>query len=199
MSQVIDATAVEYLNWIGTAIHECDLPATHRVRAAAGCLAIAQDHHHAIVILLDHHRMASAFSLVRVAFEAYVRGEWLAICAADAEVDSFLEGLEPPKFQVLLDALEQTDAFKEQVLSQMKAQSWKAMCAYTHTGGLHVQRWNTPGAIEPNYHEVELREVLSFAETIGTLAVIGVASLAEDAGVAQALLAKLKERRAAEV
>lgn len=197
MSRVIDASAVEYLNWIGAAIHECDLPATSRVRAAAGCLAIAQDHHHAIVILLDHDRLASAFSLVRVSFEAYVRGEWLALCASDAEVDAFLEGVEPPKFRILLEELERTDAFKEQVLSQMKAQSWVAMCAYTHTGGLHVQRWNTPGAIEPNYDDVELREVLSFAEIIGSLAVIGVAWLAESAGVAEAVLAKLKERRAA--
>ncbi|HYW57724.1 MAG TPA: hypothetical protein VE934_12230 [Polaromonas sp.] len=149
------------------------------------------------MILLDHDRLASAFSLVRVAFEAYVRGEWLALCAADFEVDAFLDGVEPPRFGVLLEALERTDAFKEQVLSQMKAQSWAAMCAYTHTGGLHVQRWNTPGAIEPNYEDVELREVLSFAETIGSLAVIGVAWLAENAEAAEAVLAKLKERRAA--
>jgi hypothetical protein len=196
MNHVIDPSAVEYLNWIGQTIHECDLPDTKRVRAAAGCLAIAQDHHHAIVILLDNDRFASAFALVRVAFEAYVRGEWLAFCATDAEVDAFVQGTEPPKFRLLLEALEQTDAFKEQVLSQMKAQSWNAMCAYTHTGGLHVQRWNTPKAIEPNYHKVELGEVLSFAETIGSLAVIGVAWLAKDDKVAVAVLDKLKMRKA---
>lgn len=195
MNQVIDATAVDYLNWIGQAIHDCDLPATSRVRAAAGCLAIAQDHHHAIVILLDHERFASAFALVRVAFEAYVRGEWLALCASDAEVETFVQGVEPPRFWALLEALEQTDAFKEKVLTQMKAQSWSAMCAYTHTGGLHVQRWNTSGAIEPNYDEIELKEVLSFAEAIGSLAVIGVAWLAEDARVAEAVLGMFKKRR----
>lgn len=195
MNQVIDATAVDYLNWIGQAIHDCDLPATNRVRAAAGCLAIAQDHHHAIVILLDHERFASAFALVRVAFEAYVRGEWLALCASDAEVETFVQGVEPPRFWALLEALEQTDAFKEKVLTQMKAQSWSAMCAYTHTGGLHVQRWNTSGAIEPNYDEIELKEVLSFAEAIGSLAVIGVAWLAEDERVAEAVLGMFKKRR----
>lgn len=197
MNQVIDAAAVDYLNWIGQAIHKCDLPATNRVRAAAGCLAIAQDHHHAIVVLLDHGRFASAFALVRVAFEAYVRGEWLAVCATDAEVDGFVQGIEPPKFRLLLEALEQTAAFKQQVLSQMKAQAWDAMCAYTHTGGLHVQRWNTSDGIEPNYDEDELKEVLSFAETIGSLAVIGVAWLADDVTAAETVLAKFKERKGA--
>ena len=33
-----------------------------------------------------------------------------------------------------------------------------------------MQRWNTPEGIEPNYDEDELKEVLSFAETIGSLA-----------------------------
>lgn len=194
MIQVIDEATVEYLNSLGQAIHDCNLPATNRVRAAAGCLAIAQDHHHAIVVLLDSGRFASAFALVRVAFEAYVRGEWLGLCASDQQVEGFVRGEEPPKFRVLLEQLEQTPAFKQQVLSQMKAQAWDAMCAYTHTGGLHVQRWNTPAGIEPNYDEDELREVLSFAETIGSLAVIGVAGLAEDVKTSETVLAKFRER-----
>ena len=197
MKSIIDAAATDYLNWIGAAIHECDLPATTRVRAAAGCLAIAQDHHHAIVVLLDHNLYASSFALIRVALEAYVRGEWLALCATDEEVEKFVAGEEPPGFGKLLEALEQTEAFRAQVLSRIKANSWRAMCAYTHTGGLHVQRWNTAKAIEPNYSEEEVREILSFAETISALAAVGVASLADDVPAAEKTLAKLKERKGA--
>lgn len=195
MNTPVDAQAAEYLNALGDAIHECDLPANNRVRAAASCLAIAQDHHHAIVLLLGNQRYASSFALVRVALEAYVRGEWLAVCAGDDEVEAFIRGEEPPKFGVLLQRLEQTEAFKQQVLSRIKTQAWSAMCAYTHTGGLHVQRWNSPGAIEPVYEMAELREVLSFAETIGALAVVGVASLAGDVQVAESVLNLLKKRR----
>ena len=197
MKSIIDAAATEYLNWIGAAIHECDLPATNRVRAAAGCLAIAQDHHRAIVVLLDHNLFASSFALIRVALEAYVRGEWLARCATDDNVDQFVGGDEPPSFGKLLEALEKTEAFQAQVLSRIKANAWSAMCAYTHTGGLHVQRWNTAEAIEPNYSEEEVREILSFAETIGALAAVGVASLTNDVPVAEKILARLKERKSA--
>ena len=194
MQNVVNIEAVEYLNWLGASISGCNLLPDVRVRAAAGCLAIAQDNHHAIVVLLDHERYASAFALVRVALEAYVRGEWLASCASASEVKQFLKGKEPPSFGVLLQRLEQTDAFKDQVLSKIKKRSWKAMCAYTHTGGLHVQRWNTPTGIEPNYTEKEIREVLSSAETIGALAVIGVAGLAKDVETAEKVLERFKQR-----
>lgn len=195
MQDIIDKGAVEYLNWLSAVIHECKLPATNRVRAAASCLAVAQDHHHAIVILLDHERYASSFALIRVAFEAYVRGEWLALCASDDEIESFIQGNEPPKLGQLLKDLEQKEAFNQQVLSQTKTNAWKTMCAYTHTGGLQIQRWNSPDAIEPTYDEAEIREVLEFAEAIGSLAVIGVAWLAEDAQVAEKVLTKLKHRK----
>jgi hypothetical protein len=197
MKPVIDASAADYLNSIGAIIHECDLPATKRVRAAASCLAIAQDHHHAIVVLLDHELYASSFALVRVAFEAYVRGEWLALCATDAEVDRFVEGNEPPRFSILLESLELTETFSEMILSKIKENSWRAMCAFTHTGGLHIQRWNTPDAIEPNYDEAEVRKVLSSAETIGALAVIGIASLAGDEAAAQKVLETFRARMGA--
>lgn len=158
-------------------------------------MAIAQDHHHAIVVLVDHYRYASAFALLRIAFEAYVRGEWLAACATDHEVEAFVSGEEPPRIKVLLERLEQTEGFRQQVLSAIKAHAWDAMCAYTHTGGLHVQRWNTSEAIEPSYEEDEVKEVLDFAETIGSLAVIGVAKLAEDVEAARTVLEKFKERK----
>lgn len=197
MNSVIDSTATDFLNAIGAAIHECDLPATSRVRAAASCLAIAQDHHHGIVVLLDHHRYASAFALVRVALEAYVRGEWLAACASEDQVDDFWKGEEPPRFGELLTQLEATETFEEMVLSKIKKNRWRQMCAYTHTGGLHVQRWNTKSGIEPNYSEQEIREVLSFAETIGALAVIGVASLANDVSAANGVLEQFRRRMGA--
>lgn len=187
-------SAADYLNWLGQTISECELPGAFRIRIAASCLAIAQDHHHAIVVLLDHQLYASSFALIRCALEAYVRGEWIALCATDAEVEAFSKGTEPPPFGKLLEQLEQTPAFSEKILSKIKFNSWHAMCAYTHTGGLHVQRWGKDNLIEPNYSEDEVKEVLSFAEMIGSLAVIGVAYLASDELIAEGVLAKFKER-----
>jgi hypothetical protein len=196
VSAVQIQSAGEYVEWLRQQVDEKQVPATTRVRAAGACLALAQEHHHSIVFLVEHKLYGSAFALVRLAFEAYVRGEWLALCATDASVQSFLTGQEPPKMDSLLAELERTPAFSESVLSTVKAKSWRAMCDYTHTGGRHAQRWNTADAIEACYEDVEICEVLSFAEAIGSLSVIGLATLADDSELALRVLEKVKQRAA---
>jgi hypothetical protein len=133
---------------------------------------------------------------VRVAFEAYVRGEWLALCATDTEVRNFLKGKEHAKIDALLEALEETPTIQEQALSRIKKRTWKSMCAYTHTGGLHVQRWNTADAIEPNYPVEELLEALQFADIIASLSVLGVVTFMDDEVLAQKVLDRFKARMA---
>ena len=170
--------AGEYVEWLRLAVHEKALPASNRVRSGASCLAISQEHHHLIVVLTEHELYASSFALLRVAFEAYVRGMWLVLCASETQVGQFLNGEERPNFGVLLGQPELTPGFSENVLSVLKKRHWAAMCAYTHTGGLHVQRWNTEEAVEPNYDAEEVKQVLFFAELIGSLAVLGIAEIA---------------------
>ena len=176
------------------AVDERSLPATMRVRAAASCFSIAQDHHHAIVMLLGAQLYASCFALLRVEFEAYVRGEWLALCASDSEVSSFVNGDEPPKISSLLAALELTEAFKSGRLTQIKNANWRALCGYTHTGGIHIQRWNTGDAIEANYSVVEILEMLRFSDIVVSLAVLGILALANDVDASERVLKQLKSR-----
>lgn len=183
-----------YGEYLRLAVHERELPASQRVQAAAGCLAIAQDHHHAIVVLLESSLYASVLALVRVAFEAYVRGEWLSLCASDAEVSKFLKGKGRLDISILLEALEKTAGFQEKTLSRIKKRTWNSMCAYTHTGGLHVQRWLTESAIEPNYSKDELLEALRFADIIASLSVLGVLTLTNDDETAQKVLERYKAR-----
>lgn len=183
LSQAEINAANEYGEALRVAVHERELPATERGQAGGGCLAISDDIHHAIVKLIESNLYAGALALIRVAFEAYVRGEWLSLCASNNQVRRFLKGAEPPRIDVMLDELEQKPAFRQQVLSQIKRRAWKAMCGYTHVGGLHVQRWATSDGIEPNYSADEVREALRFADIIVALSVLGVWGLAnaEDA------------------
>ena len=188
--------AGDYVEWLRQQVHDMEVPATDRVRAAGACFALAQEHHHSIVLLIENQLYGSACALVRIAFEAFVRGECLALCAAEAAVEGFIGGAEPPKINYLLAAVESTPAFSEKVLSGVKAKSWRAMCDYTHTGGLHVRRWNTADAIEPNYEDGMLNEALSFAQVIGSMSVLGLATLAEDEELALRVLERVKQRAA---
>lgn len=198
---MLPRTEIEAANQYGealrVAVHDRQLPATERVRASASCLMIAQDIHHAIVKLIESYLYAGAFSLVRVAFDAYIRGEWLALCAKNNQIRRFLKGAEPPKMDVMLEELEQQSAFREQTLSQIKRRTWKAMCGYTHVGGLHVQRWVTADGIEPNYSLEEIREALRFADIIAALAVVGVLEIANAEDDAARVLHLYKARMSA--
>lgn len=193
---MLDESAVEYLNWLETFMSECEMPDSLRTRVAAGCFAIALSHYHAIVVLLDSSMFASVFALVRCEFEAYVRGEWLARCATDAQVVKFSKNDEPPSIKEMLRQLESTPTFTENALTVIKHDSWGAMCGYNHTGGLHVAHWATGPVIEPNYTVEKIKEVLSFVEILGALVVVGLAALANNEGVAQAVLEKVHERTA---
>jgi hypothetical protein len=187
-------TAGQFVELLRRQVHEKSIPASHRSRAAAACLALAQEHHHSIVVLLERHLYGSAFSLVRVAFEAYIRGEWLISCAKDAQVESFIAGTEPPKLGSLISAVENALNFADGNLAAVKQTHWSSMCAYTHTGGLHVQRWQSELAVEPSYDEKEIHEILKFAEIFGAIAAVALLGLANDAEsaecVTQAFLAR---------
>lgn len=195
IAPAIVQSAGEYVEWLRQAVHKRTLPATDCVCAAAPCFGIAQEHHHAIVRLVEIGLNASAFALIRAAFEGYVRGEWLAQCATDSQRRQFLSDKRIPELGQMLDTLERIPAFSEGVLSEIKKRSWGTMCSYTHTGGLHAQRWITADSIEPNYRDEEVRELLNFAEVLGSLAVLGTLSLANEVNLANRVLIEFKNRR----
>ena len=58
-----------------------------RSHLSSACLITAIEHGIAILVLIDEGLHGSALALVRLQFEAYVRGTWLAQCAGDNEVD----------------------------------------------------------------------------------------------------------------
>ncbi|MBN1141911.1 MAG: hypothetical protein JXB25_08995 [Deltaproteobacteria bacterium] len=183
-----------YVEQLRVSVDNLEVPNDSRTRAAGSCFAIAQELHHAIVRLIEWRLFAAAFSLVRIEFEAYIRGEWLSQCASDSVIDAFLQNKEPPRINCLLAELEMLESFNEKVLSQIKEKTWKSMCAYTHTGGLHVQRWNTEDGIEANYNRDEILEVLKFAEIIASLSVVGTARLAKDDALANRTFEAFKKR-----
>ena len=96
------ARAGSYVEELRVSVHNLDVPSDSRTRAAGSCFAIAQEHHHAIVRLTEWKLFAAAFALIRIEFEAYVRGEWLSLCASDSVIDAFLRGNEPPRIDCLL-------------------------------------------------------------------------------------------------
>lgn len=172
--------------------NEVEMLSTAKNRAAAASFGIALDHHAAIVFLLKENFHSSAFSLLRILFEAYLRGLWLKHCATEDQVSAFFRGNEPPK--TLVAEIEATEAFTSGVLSRIKKENWRAMCAFTHTGGLHLQRWQSQEAVEPTFSPNELEECLNFAELFGAMAGLELVQLGKNDSNGAQVLQLMKNR-----
>jgi len=182
-------------------LHEQPLPANLRNRVAGACLAVALEHQHAVVVLLqqDPPHYSSAFALVRPVFESYLRGLWLLHCASDLQVVSFSKGGKPPDAARLVTAVDKVGEFDGKQLTGIYTKHWSSLSSYTHTGGLQVQRWNTAEAIEPRFEETEVAEVLEFTAAIALLSAVSMASLAKNEVLAQELLEVAREHAKNEV
>jgi hypothetical protein len=148
--------------------NEIEMFETIKNRTASACFGIAQDHHAAIVFLMRNTFYSSSFALLRSLFEAYLRGLWLKHCATETQANEFFQGTEPPK--TMIAEIEAIPDFSSGVLSRIKKENWDAMCEFTHTGGLHLQRWQSHDAVEPKFDEEELEECLNCAELFGAMA-----------------------------
>ena len=170
----------ELAAWLEQEVHNLSAPASLRTRCSAPCFIVAQEHHAAILSLLEQKQpfFATAFALVRPVYESLVRGLWLQHCATDAEVQTFSVGGRPPNVPALLAAIKQTPAYSSGLLSTVYAQSWDAMCSYTHTGSHQIQRWNTGDAIQSNYADSEVAEVLSSTGAFALISLLGLATVA---------------------
>lgn len=65
------------IQWTDNLIDGIEISSDDRSRIAAGCFDIALENQKSIILLINKKLYGSAFSLVRVQFEAYVRGLWL--------------------------------------------------------------------------------------------------------------------------
>ena len=104
-------------------------------------------------------------------------------------------GGDPPNLTALISTVGQVPGFEENVLSKIKRQLWRSLCAYTHSGGLHLQRWQTDDAVEPNYAPDEIEEVLSFAETLGSIGTIAILGVTDQTVLANDVLEAFRGRR----
>lgn len=189
------AEAARTARWIGEAAQGVNFTTSARTRSAVPCFAIAQEHHEGILLLIQARNYTSAFALERVAFDAYVRGVWLSLCATDDEITDFLVSEKIKKTYRLIEEIEKSVNYVVGLLSGYQDRRWKALCDFTHTGYRQIQRWNTETAIEPNYRVEEIVEVLAHSEIISLMALISFAQLVDNTELARKGLEKINTMR----
>lgn len=186
----------ELAAWIECEVDGLNAPASLRTRCAGPCFIVTQEHHQSIVLLLSNAKpiCSTAFAIVRLVYESFIRGLWLQHCATDEQVQVFAKGGRLKMgIPTLLKAIKTIEGYSSGQLSTVHEQSWDAMCAFTHTGAHQIQRWNTSTSIEASYAESEVAEVLRSTGTFALLSLLGLASISDNQILAERALAKSKE------
>lgn len=185
--------------WLDSFIGGLSVPTNDRAVIVAACQDVALEHHKSIVLTTREQFHGSAFALIRLQFEAYVRGQWLRYCASDDELVTFKERDKLDKtFGELIGDVEGHEAFEEGVLSSIKRESWCAMNSFTHTGRLQVVRRLSATEIGSNYPEEEIVGTLDFADSMALLAALAILNVAtgeevDREALANQLLERMKE------
>lgn len=167
-----------FIQWLDKKINGLAINSDSRTRISATCFQISREHHKAIVLLISHKLIGSAFSLLRLLFEAYIRGVWLGRCATEDELEKYKNDKLSKKFETLIKEIEQIDGFEQGVLSEAKRINWSAFNSFTHSGFFQIVRSNTPETIEPNYDEEEILGALGYADAVALLSALQIAFFA---------------------
>lgn len=181
------------INWIASKQDGFEIKKGKSARISATLLDLALEHHAGIVHLLDARIYGSAFALLRVEFEAFIRATWLQLCATPDELADFERNdTLNLTFGQMINAIEQHQDFQYKVLSVLKQNAWRAMNGYTH-GGLHqVVRRMKNGNIQPNYEPEEVVEVLKASGYLALQSLLQIARLAENTDLEEEIIKKLR-------
>lgn len=191
------ASAIEYHrelgNWAVKRLIGKASRADRRISFPVRCFDVAIEHQNAIVVLCANRNFGSAFALVRILFEACVRGVWLLHCATNQELSEFNNDTLNKKFYLILEQVEKIDGFDCGILGKIKEKYWKAMNSYTHTGIRQVNQRLANVSLGPHYQDDEILEVLGFASTMCLFAAQQIALLSGDLPLANEMTEKTGE------
>jgi hypothetical protein len=190
----VHQSALALFQWIAEQMHDLEISSDNTTKVPGALFDLTIEYHAGIVHLVDGRINGSAFSLLRIAFEALIRGAWLQLCATPDELDNFVKKDRLPSdldFGDMVTAIEAHENFPDQALSNLKHNSWKAMNGYTH-GGMHqVSRRFNGNDIEPTYAPEEIIEVLLAAGTFALMALLQIARLAKNENLVRDINQKL--------
>ena len=167
------------------------LPDKKRLQLALACWHVAIDHSMAIVVLVHETLHGSALTLIRPLCEAYSRGIWLKHAATDEDIDR--AGRDQfPRDSEIVTAIEKSPHFSFHPFSDLKNQSWKILCSFTHTGYQQIGARITPQGIGYDYQDSEILGALLWADMFALAAVGAFADVTENEPLAQEVLRQIK-------
>lgn len=151
-----------------------------RQRVAYACYSIAREHYAAILLLLQQEppSYATAFALLRPVLEATLRGEWIAECATDQQIKTFVHGGKRQLDMSSLVGALQKRSEADNMHSVLYENLWPIVSAYTHTYEYQLLHWLSVEPPIPNYAPEQVAWLLNAAMSCFALCVSSTRRLA---------------------
>lgn len=156
------------------------------IKAAATLLAITIDHAQGIKFCLENSAYPSAFALLRVLFESYIRAMWLWKCADKTQTDRYInedsltgKGGKRLTFADMVLEVEkahQLPAF----FSVITKHYWGGLNSLTHSGSIQLHRNFNGTSIAHNYEPEHINDAISFAAMVSSMAFAGLCDLSSN-------------------
>lgn len=161
------------------------LPNETRECIATALFQLTIEHFNAVTVLLERNLGGSAAALVRLQYEALIRGLYFWHVASDAEAKSFIEGNDPPKIKKMIERLEQMPRFVSGALSTVHAREWTAMNSFTHGGSAQVLRRFQQGNLAGQTTDSEVKHILKSCQYAAYVAAFMVAAACRSSDAAK--------------
>ena len=195
-------------------IGETTLPSDTRCRFAAGSFSHVMECHRAMILLTRERLHGPSFALVRVICEALATGSWSYWCAKDERLCQIEN--DPAKYDFgknMLNEIKRCRKFSDgrylhlkeflsyhmgspgnhadQALHAKSKSIWKAMNSFSHGSYWQIVNYQSEEAIEPNFDDDVVGEVMRFADCCACWAAIGVSEIAGQVNVAEEIYSDL--------
>jgi hypothetical protein len=155
------------------------IPDEHKSVSLAKFYGLVIEHYASILHLCEIGHLGTAFAILRVCREAYMRGSYLHYCAKEKDWDNFHKGKPPANTEIMVKSVQNYLGNKLFCL-----QDSDFLHDLTHTGVQHISRRNLRTADATiAYSEEETTGLLNCSESFAFLAIasmIDLSSLPED-------------------
>ena len=152
-----------------------------RFSLAMGCFVLTQEHQRSVVHLVSHRMYGSAASMLRLMFEAYIRGLWLAYCATANDLARFKNDRPVKDVHDMVKHVAGVHCGAQRFLDA-KNKTWDALNSFTHCGPHQLKRYVSYMLSQTGqtYDEEEIVEILEYANTLALHSVLGMACVLGD-------------------
>ncbi len=167
------------------------VPNTERAMISIMMHSVVFDLQKAIFDLVNSGNFTSASALLRVMFEAHVKGVWIYSCASDKQIVQFkkdaLKSSRNPKnkldFGEMVDDIERAKPYLDGRLSEFKVQHWKGLNSLTHSGVLQCGYSFVNGEMKKAFSESYHKTMLDFANRFSIVSLGDVGKITSDAKI----------------